>query len=57
MELRIIIAILLVAFALHSDAGAWTHGVAQGGDLLTDSGFSPPNTILTTDGGDTLLAQ
>lgn len=58
-----IIAVLLIAFAvfsLHSDAGAFSHGkavITSGGQLLTDSGFSPPNTLLTTDSGDPLLAE
>ena len=55
--MRKFVAILLIAVALHSDAGAFSHGKAVGGQLLTDSGFSPPNTLLTTDGGDPLLAQ
>ncbi len=52
--MKVILAILLIAFAMHSDAGAWTHGVGQvSGDQLVTGANDP----LTTGGGDPLVTQ
>ncbi len=53
--MKTIIAILLIAFVLHSDAGAFSHGKAiqlSGADLISGGGDN-----LTSGGGDQLVSQ
>ncbi len=52
--MKVILAILLIAFAMHSDAGAWTHGVGQvsGANLISGVG-----EFLKSGGGDPLVTQ
>ena len=53
--IRAALAILLIAFALHGDAGAWTHGVASqssGANLTSGIG-----EFLKSGGGDQLVSQ